>query len=94
MESTLFTEVFGNGGAIAGAFSGLWFMVGIFVALFFILYLYSRKSGTENLVVFILLFIGLAVEYTLFDFPLAFIIIMVVGLTVYIAQFMYYWFNK
>ena len=90
----LLSTIFGESGAVAGGFTNLWYLVGFFILIFFILYLYSRRSGAENIVVFVFLFLVLSIEYTLFDFPISFIIIISFVLLFYTAQYMYYWFNK
>lgn len=92
--SGLLTTVFGESGNIASAMSGIWWLVGIFVFLFFIIYLYSRKAGAENIVLFTLLFIALTLEFSLFEVPFAITITVIVLLILYTAQYLYYWINR
>lgn len=92
--SGLLSTVFGESGNIASAMSGLWWLVGVFVFLFFIIYLYSRRAGAENIIVFTLLFLGLTLEFALFNIPIGISITIAVLLVLYSAQYLYYWINK
>lgn len=90
----LMSYIFGEGGVVAIGLSSIWYLAGFFILLFFLFYLYSRRSGTENIVVFIALFITLSIEFSLFAFPNTIIIIISFALLLYTAQYLFYWFNK
>lgn len=94
MADNFLSEIFGSSGAATSTFSNLWVFVGIMILIFFVLYLYSRGTSAENIILFVLVFFVGVITEGLFDFPLLWIITPIALITLYVSVYAYYWFNK
>jgi hypothetical protein len=86
--------IFGVSGGAMTAFGGLWWLVGVFILVFFVLLLTGFRVSFENIIFFTLFFMLVVIQEGLFGVPIEFIMVPLVFIILYIGNFAYYHFNK
>lgn len=89
----LLSAVFGSTGQGLSLF-GVWFWIGLFLLLFFVLVLFGARVSFEGILWFLLLFILLVIEESLFDFPPELIITGAFFVFLIVSFYLYKIFNK
>jgi len=92
--SGFFIGLFGSSGSAINAFNGLWYIVGFFILLFFVMYLIGANVSFENIVFVILTFLLLSMSYGLFAMPTTYLVIGVVFIVLFLSTYTYYYFYK
>ena len=91
---TFFSAIFGEQGTATIIFSGLWWLVAVFILMFFVLYLVGAGISAENIMFFSLSFFLLSIAYGLFAIPIELILLLIILIGMFISNYVYYYFYK
>lgn len=87
----LLDTIFGQSSEIAQTFGGLWFLVGFFLLLFFILILVGIGANADSIVLFSLIMILMLAIDDLFQVPITIYVTIIVFLVLYVSAKLYSW---
>lgn len=90
----LLSETFGATGSGIEIFGGIWYLIGFFILIFFILLLVSQKASAENIAFFVLSFFLLIISNGLFNIPIYLITTIIIMIVMFISFYAYKIFNK